>query len=121
MIEQLIATLDELIAQARAEVERLDAEAESPEGETWESEEIEEHHHAIGYLEGLDEARKVVLHVSPARNASGEIDDADALDRLNVLLSARTWPGASGLEDVCDIVRGTGREEIPNAPAWASH
>lgn len=49
------------------------------------------------------------------------ISDAEALDRLNELLSAPEWPGASGMEDVCEIVRLTGREEIPDAPEWGRH
>lgn len=47
--------------------------------------------------------------------------DTPALDEINLLLSAPEWPGASGMEDVCEIVRGTGREEIPDAPDWESH
>lgn len=47
--------------------------------------------------------------------------DADALDELNLLLSAPEWPGASGMEDVAVIVRKTGRVEIENAPEWARH
>ncbi len=53
---------------------------------------------------------------------AGQLDaDAEALDTLNLRLSAPEWPGASGMEDVCDIVRATGRSEIPNAPEWRSH
>jgi hypothetical protein len=44
--------------------------------------------------------------------------DQDALDRINLLLSAPEWPGASGMEDVCDIVRATGRVEVEDAPDW---
>lgn len=47
--------------------------------------------------------------------------DAEALDRLNLLLSAAEWPGACGMEDVCQIVRSTGRTEVPNAPEWERH
>lgn len=47
--------------------------------------------------------------------------DKEALDKLNDLLSAKNWPGASGLEDVCAIVRSTGRTPNPGAPAWESH
>ena len=47
--------------------------------------------------------------------------DAQALDELNLLLSSPDWPGASGMEDVCDIVRFTGREEVPDAPMWYPH
>jgi hypothetical protein len=50
-----------------------------------------------------------------------QITDADALDRLNLLLSAPEWPGASGMEDVCEIVRATGRDEIADAPTWGRH
>lgn len=52
---------------------------------------------------------------------SDPISDKAALDKLNLLLSAPEWPGASGMEDVCQIVRSTGRGEIPNAPEWGSH
>jgi len=47
--------------------------------------------------------------------------DEEALDELNLLLSAPEWPGASGMEDVCVIVRATGRREVPNAPHWERH
>lgn len=47
--------------------------------------------------------------------------DAEALDELNLLLSAPEWPGASGMEDVLGIVRRTGRTEVPNAPVWERH
>jgi hypothetical protein len=50
-----------------------------------------------------------------------ERTDRAALDKLNLLLSAPTWPGASALEDVCAIVRSTGRSEVPDAPAWEGH
>lgn len=49
------------------------------------------------------------------------LTDAEALDKLNLLVSAAEWPGASGMEDVCQIVRNTGRQEIPNAPEWYRH
>lgn len=49
------------------------------------------------------------------------MSDAEALDLLNLLLSAPEWPGASGMEDVCEIVRSTGRAEVPDAPEWPRH
>lgn len=49
------------------------------------------------------------------------LTDKEALDRLNELLSSPEWPGASGMEDVCEIVRATGRDEIPDAPLWRRH
>ena len=49
------------------------------------------------------------------------MNDKDALDAINLLLSAEEWPGASGMEDVCEIVRATGRVEIEDAPEWESH
>ena len=49
------------------------------------------------------------------------VSDSEALDRLNLLLSAPIWPGASGLEDIAAIVRSTGREEVPGAPEWLAH
>lgn len=53
--------------------------------------------------------------------APGFLTDKQVVDKLNELLSAATWPGASGLEDVCAIVRRTGRKEVPDAPEWHSH
>lgn len=47
--------------------------------------------------------------------------DEEALDELNLMLSAPEWPGASGMEDVCEVVRSTGRTEVPNAPEWHRH
>lgn len=49
------------------------------------------------------------------------VSDATALDALNLLLSADEWPGASGMEDVAEIVHATGRRPIPNAPEWPAH
>ncbi len=60
MIQAKAAELLRLIGEARAEVERLDEEAEGPDGETWTTNEIEEHHQAIGYLEGLSDALKTL-------------------------------------------------------------
>lgn len=54
-------------------------------------------------------------------NPGQQIADQEALDRINLLLSAADWPGPSGLEDIQDIVRLTGREPVPNAPAWWRH
>lgn len=51
----------------------------------------------------------------------GKLSDQEALDVINLLLSAPEWPGASGIEDVCQIVRSTGRIEVPNAPEWERH
>lgn len=47
--------------------------------------------------------------------------DSAVLDQLNLLLSAEEWPGASGMEDVAEIVRATGRTQIPDAPEWGRH
>jgi len=49
------------------------------------------------------------------------ISDDQALNEINLLLSAAEWPGASGMEDVNEIVLRTGREEVANAPEWRSH
>lgn len=49
------------------------------------------------------------------------LSDAEALDELNLLLSAPEWPGASGMEDVAEIVAATGREQVPDAPEWRRH
>lgn len=46
--------------------------------------------------------------------------DAEVLDKINELLSAPRWPGSSGLEDICALVRRV-RLEIRNAPEWESH
>lgn len=47
--------------------------------------------------------------------------DAEALDHLAWLLSAEEWPGASGMEDVAEIVASTGRDlEQPGAD-WPRH
>jgi hypothetical protein len=55
------------------------------------------------------------------RRGVKRLTDAEALDWINELLSASEWPGASGMEDVYEIVRATGRTEIPDAPSWPSH
>lgn len=46
--------------------------------------------------------------------------DAAVLDRINLLLSATSWPGHSGMEDIAEIVRRV-RTEVPNAPEWRGH
>ena len=48
-------------------------------------------------------------------------EDAAALDRLARLLSASEWPGASGLEDIADIVRTV--RDITEDPSveWGRH
>lgn len=48
--------------------------------------------------------------------------DKQALDRMAYLFSAMEWPGASGLEDLAEIVARTGREikDDPNAE-WGRH
>jgi hypothetical protein len=57
----------------------------------------------------------------PRPKGAPRYTDAEALDELNLLLSAPEWPGASGMEDVCEIVRGTGRLEVKDAPTWERH
>lgn len=57
----------------------------------------------------------------PAPKEAQPLSDKDALDRINELLSAPEWPGASGMEDVCHIVRLTGRVEVSDAPPWERH
>ncbi len=48
--------------------------------------------------------------------------DTEILDRIAYLLSAPEWPGASGMEDIAELVALTGRD-ISNNPdvEWASH
>lgn len=48
--------------------------------------------------------------------------DAEILDRIAYLLSAPEWPGASGLEDIAELVALTGRDisDNPNVE-WVSH
>lgn len=47
--------------------------------------------------------------------------DTEALDRLAWLLSAPEWPGASGMEDVAEIVAATGRDIDQEGATWARH
>jgi hypothetical protein len=47
--------------------------------------------------------------------------DAAALDRLAWLLSAPEWPGASGMEDVAEIVAATGRDLDQEGASWSRH
>jgi CO dehydrogenase/acetyl-CoA synthase epsilon subunit len=47
--------------------------------------------------------------------------DAEILDRIAVLLSAEEWPGASGLEDIHELVLLTGRHTDHLDVEWASH
>src|SRR5262245_5406548 len=60
------------------------------------------------------------LHEFPEHDG-GVLTDRQALDEINLLLSAPEWPGASGMEDIAEIVNATGRSEVPNAPEWPSH
>ena len=49
------------------------------------------------------------------------ITDKDVLDRLAYLLSAPEWPGASGMEDVAELV-GLVRDISDNPDAeWPRH
>jgi hypothetical protein len=75
-------------------------------------------HHLDGDPRNNDPSNIVMM---PAEAGATISADRKALDRLNLLLSAPEWPGASGMEDVCEIVRATGRIEVPNAPEWPSH
>jgi Synaptobrevin/VAMP-like protein len=47
--------------------------------------------------------------------------DSDALDQLAWLLSAPEWPGASGMEDVAEIVGATGRDLNQSGATWQRH
>ncbi len=50
------------------------------------------------------------------------LDDKAALDRLAYLLAAPEWPGASGMEDVAEIVQATGRDlTTDETHDWPSH
>lgn len=46
--------------------------------------------------------------------------DAEVLDRLAWLLSAEEWPGASGMEDVAELVALVRDIEQPGAE-WPRH
>jgi hypothetical protein len=50
------------------------------------------------------------------------LTDEEALDRMATLFSASEWPGSSGLEDLCSIVKRTGRS-ITDDPTieWGRH
>lgn len=71
-------------------------------------------------LSHVRELLKLLVVPIPEPVSTGE-KDRRALDKINLLLSASSWPGASGLEDVCEIVRRTGRTEVANAPEWYRH
>lgn len=48
--------------------------------------------------------------------------DAEILDRIAYLLSAPEWPGASGMEDIAELVVLTGRDISDNPEVeWRSH
>lgn len=48
--------------------------------------------------------------------------DAEILDRIAYLLSAPEWPGASGMEDIAELVMLTGRDISDNPDVeWARH
>lgn len=49
------------------------------------------------------------------------LKDADVLDRLAYLLSAEEWPGASGMEDVAELVAATGRDINQPGAEWPRH
>ena len=53
------------------------------------------------------------------RPASWLMPDGDALTRINIILSDPEW-GMGMLEDICAIVRKTGREEVKGA-VWDRH
>lgn len=53
------------------------------------------------------------------RTKAPRLGDAEALDKMNRCLSAPNW-SASFLEDLCEILRSTGREKIEGA-SWDSH
>lgn len=47
--------------------------------------------------------------------------DRETLDRLAWLLSAPEWPGASGMEDVAELVARTGRDLHQEGAQWYRH
>lgn len=70
--------------------------------------------------QGVDHAEILADPVPPVYDDDPvDLSDAEALDRLNYMLSAEEWT-ASFLEDACEIVRATGRVEIAGAE-WESH
>lgn len=82
---------------------------------------------AISAVKELVKNERVLARTGDASLAPAELDalglllkDASVVDRLNLLLSADEWPGASGMEDVCEIVRGV-RLPVPDAPEWSRH
>jgi hypothetical protein len=79
---------------------------------------------ACGYSDGADgsdesDVDSLIAYKDALEDAY--VLDAAALDELNLMLSAPEWPGASGMEDVLEVVRRTGRVEIPDAPEWRGH
>jgi hypothetical protein len=84
------------------------------------SDRLTELQEACGYSDGSDGEESDIDSLIAYKDA---LEDAygDALDKLNLLLSAAARPGVSGMEDVCVIVRKTGRIEVPNAPTWERH
>lgn len=65
-------------------------------------------------LEGPDQYAQI------AAKLTGEAD-AIALDRINHILSDPEW-GVGMLEDICAIVRGTGRVDVSEGrPTWDRH
>ena len=48
--------------------------------------------------------------------------DKDILDEIAYLLSAAEWPGASGMEDIAELVAMTGRDITTDVGAeWHRH
>jgi hypothetical protein len=65
------------------------------------------------YLGNRIRVREIVGHEFRA-------DDGSSLDRINEMLSDPEW-GVGMLEDICAIVRSTGRAENPKAKPWSRH
>jgi hypothetical protein len=49
------------------------------------------------------------------------MSDKQVLDALAWLLSAPEWPGASGMEDVAELVGLTGRDLEQKGATWDRH
>ena len=70
-------------------------------------------------LEKINRFDRMRLEVNEGVEATASHVDTPALDRINAILSDPEW-GVGMLEDICAIVRGTGRDEVAGA-RWERH